>query len=100
MSKAPTFTEKETPFIAKAEQYCSNEERCRSAVMDKLLTWGAGVELSQRIIEHLISTDFINEGRYCRLYCDSKIRQQKWGRIKIAYQLRSKRIDAKTVDNA
>ena len=94
------FTENEMAFVTKAEQYCATGEQCRSAVRDKLLTWGANQELRDRIVDYLTENDFINEERYCRIYCESKIRLQKWGRVKIAYQLRSKRIDNSTINKA
>ncbi len=94
------FTESEMAFVTKAEQYCATGEQCRSAVRDKLLTWGAGQELRERIVDYLTENDFINEERYCRIYCDSKMHLQKWGRVKIAYQLRSKRIDNTTINKA
>lgn len=94
------FTESEMAFVTKAEQYCATGEQCRSAVRDKLLTWGAGQELRERIVDYLTENDFINEERYCKIYCDSKLHLQKWGRVKIAYQLRSKRIDNSTINKA
>ena len=94
------FTESEMAFVTKAEQYCATGEQCRSAVRDKLLTWGAGQELRERIVDYLAENDFINEERFCRIYCESKMRLQKWGRVKIAYQLRSKRIDNNTINKA
>lgn len=94
------FTESEAAFVTKAEQYCATGEQCRSAVRDKLLTWGAGQELRERIVDYLAENDFINEERFCRIYCESKMRLQKWGRVKIAYQLRSKRIDNNTINKA
>ena len=94
------FTESEQAFVTKAEQYCATGEQCRSAVRDKLLTWGAGQELRERIVDYLTENDFINEERYCRIYCESKMHLQKWGRVKIAYQLRSKRIDNNTINKA
>jgi len=48
----------------------------------------------------LVDQSFIDEERYCRIYCDSKLHLQKWGRLKIAYQLRSKRIDNATIEKA
>jgi regulatory protein len=92
------FTENEMTYVTKAEQYCATGEQCRSAVRDKLLTWGASQVLRERIVDYLTENDFINEERYCRIYCESKIRLQKWGRVKIAYQLRSKRIDNSTIN--
>jgi regulatory protein len=93
-----TPTEAEMAYRSKAEQYCASAEQCRSSVKDKLMTWGAGRDMAQRIVDSLVEDDFINEERYCNIYCDSKLRLQKWGRIKIGYQLRNKRIDSKIID--
>ena len=98
MSHTHKFNETEQVYVSKAEQYCATNEQCRSAVRDKLRTWGADMGLTERIVEYLVDNNFINEERYCRIYCDSKINLQKWGRIKIAYQLRSKRIENKIID--
>lgn len=68
--------------------------------MDKLTRWGAGHELAEKIVAHLVKNDFINESRFCHIYCESKLSLQKWGRIKIAYQLRAKRIDKHLIDEA
>jgi regulatory protein len=100
MSNNFDFTESERAYITKAEQYCAANEQCRSAVRDKLMTWGADRELTERITEYLVDQSFIDEERYCRIYCDSKLHLQKWGRLKIAYQLRSKRIDNATIEKA
>ncbi len=92
------FNETEHLIVSKAEQYCAQNEQCRSAVRDKLYAWGADRELTERVITHLVENDFINESRYCRIYCNSKLHLQKWGRIKIGYQLRAKRIDNKIIE--
>lgn len=100
MKSNHNFSESELAFVTKAEQYCASGEQCRSAVRDKLLTWGAGQELRERIVDYLTENDYINEERFCRIYCESKLHLQKWGRVKIAYQLRSKRIDNATINKA
>lgn len=100
MTEKHFFNESEIPFLSKAEQYCAQSEQCRSSVMDKLTRWGASHELSERIINHLVKNDYINERRFCQIYSESKMNLQKWGRIKIAYQLRAKRIDKRLIDEA
>lgn len=100
MAKEPKFSEIEQVYLSKAEQYCAAGEQCRSAVRDKLMTWGASQESIHKIIEYLVENDYINEERYCHIYCESKLHLQKWGRIKIAYQLRGKRIDNKHIEKA
>lgn len=94
------FEEKDMPFVQKAETYCAADEQCRSAVRAKLLVWGASRTLIDDIIKHLVDNDFINEQRYTRQYCDSKLRLQKWGRIKISYQLRAKQIPKNIIEKS
>lgn len=100
MSDKYKFTDSEKAFVSKAEQYCATSEQCRTAVKEKLLAWGAERELAGRIVEYLVDNQFIDEARYCQIYCDSKLRLQKWGRIKINYMLRNKRIDNKLISEA
>lgn len=88
----PELTPMELQWLAKAERYCAREEQCYSSVRQKLSAWGVPSDSADRIIDCLIDNDFINEHRYVRIYCESKLRLQKWGRRKVAYQLRSKRI--------
>lgn len=68
--------------------------------MEKLLSWGADREQAGRIVDYLVENKFIDEARYCKIYCESKLHLQKWGRIKINYMLRNKRIDNHIIANA
>ena len=86
-------------FIQKAEKYCAQSEQCMSSVRAKLLIWGASRPQAERVIKHLCQEGFIDEHRYSTAYCDSKIRNQHWGRIKISYQLRSKQIKQHLIDD-
>lgn len=86
------FDENLLPIIQRAEKYCANDEHCRSSVRAKLLVWGATRPQADMIVQYLVDSDFINELRYAQHYCGSKMRMQKWGRVKMAYQLRSKQI--------
>ena len=96
----PEFNENELPFVQRAERYCAGDEQCVSSVRTKLMTWGANRELIERILQYLCREDFINEQRYAHAYCKTKMRGQKWGRIKLAYQLRSKLLPREVVEEA
>jgi regulatory protein len=100
MSDKYKFTDADKAFIAKAESYCATAEQCRTSMMEKLLAWGADREASVHIVDHLVENEYIDEARYCRIYCESKLHLQKWGRIKINYMLRNKRIDNRIIANA
>ena len=50
------------------------------------------------LIEYLIDDDYLNEERYTNMFIQGKLRIKKWGRIKLKYELRSKGIDIKTIN--
>lgn len=93
------FDDRVLPIVQKAEKYCSADEHCRSSVRAKLFGWGALRTDVDVIIEYLCENDYINEERYALVYCNSKMRSQKWGRIKMAYQLRSKQIPKEIIES-
>jgi regulatory protein len=94
------MSEEEMSLLARAERYCANEEQCRTSVRKKLCDWGASLEVSGKIVSRLIDQGFIDERRYARAYVSSKLRTQKWGRLKVIYQLRSKQVPPKFITEA
>lgn len=79
-------------LLHKAASYCSISEHCVSDVEDKLTAWGISSSDKEKIIERLKSEDFINEKRFCTFFVKDKFRFNKWGKIKISYALKQKRI--------
>ena len=75
-----------------AKEYCAKEERCQSQVIEKLMNLGLTKEESEDCVAKLICQGYINEQRYAELFAVSKFHQNKWGKIKIAYYLKQKRI--------
>ena len=94
------LSEEEMSLLARAERYCANEEQCRTSVRKKLCDWGASLEASSKIVTRLLDQGFIDERRYARAYVSSKLRTQKWGRLKVIYQLRSKQVPPKFITEA
>lgn len=94
------FTEEEMSLLARAERYCANEEQCRTSVKKKLCDWGASLDLSSKIVTRLVDQGFIDERRFARAYTSAKLRTQKWGRLKVVYQLRSKQVPPKFITEA
>ncbi|MBQ0015717.1 MAG: regulatory protein RecX [Bacteroidales bacterium] len=78
----------------KAARYCAVEDRCSQTVRRKLREWGATPDEEREIVDYLIAECFVDDMRYARTYCGSKLRYQHWGRIKVAYQLRINGIDS------
>ncbi len=96
MKKEYSFVE----LLHKAASYCSISEHCVSEVEDKLTAWGITEADKHKIIDHLIAEDFINEKRYCVFFVKDKFRFNKWGKIKISFALKGKKLDRKLIDDA
>lgn len=94
------ISEEEMSLLTRAERYCANEEQCRTSVRKKLCDWGAPLDVSGRIVNKLVDQGFIDERRYAHSYVSSKLRNQRWGRLKVIYQLRSKQIPPKFITEA
>lgn len=79
-------------LLDKARRYCSLAEQCEDAVRQKLVTWGATPAESDAVVDTLFAENYLNDERYARAYCESKILHQHWGRQKVLYQLRLKHL--------
>ncbi len=70
----------EPEMLRRAAAYCSTAERCIQDVQKKIKAAGLSQEEGERIIARLLVND--------------KLRFNKWGRIKIAYELQKRNIPA------
>ncbi|MCC8142867.1 MAG: RecX family transcriptional regulator [Tannerellaceae bacterium] len=82
----------EPEMLHRMAAYCSSTERCSAEVERKILAGGLPPEAAARILERLIKEKFIDDRRYCRSFVNDKLCYNKWGRIKIGYELRKKNI--------
>ncbi len=90
----------EEEMLRKAAAYCAEAERCRGDVEKKIARAGLEAEAAERILARLEKEGFIDDERYCRFFVNDKLRFNKWGRMKIALELRKKGIPAATYENA
>ena len=90
----------EQEILHLAASYCSAVERCIQDVRLKIVSAGATPETEERIIAHLLKEKFIDETRYSRCFVNDKFRFNRWGRIKIGYELRQKNIASEIVSEA
>ena len=79
---------------------CSRSEQCEADLRDKLSAWGIAQCDANAIIARLKAEGYIDEQRYARAFVRDKFRFGGWGRIKIAYALRHKRVGSDTIDAA
>ena len=79
-------------MLHKAAAYCSASERCIQDVEKKINAAGLTGEESDRIISRLLKERFIDESRFARYFVNDKLRFNKWGRVKINYEMQRKGI--------
>lgn len=81
-------------YFLKASQFCAYQERTQQEVREKLYELGCYGDDAENIIVELIAENFINEERFAKVYAGSKFRVKKWGRLKIEYELRQRKLSA------
>ncbi len=71
---------------------CSKSEHCSFDIQEKLKNWGLNSTDIDVVTEKLIAEKYIDNERFARAYAKDKSRFNKWGKQKIAFMLRNKRI--------
>ena len=79
-------------YLSRAMKWCSQAERCRADVQEKLIKWGTPKIYYSRILYDLEQENFIDEARYASAFVNDKFKFNQWGRIKITHALRSRSI--------
>ena len=87
-------------FLSKAMKYCSRREVCISDITDKLTAWEANQQDISYIIDVLINEKFIDELRYAKAFASDKFKFNNWGKNKIFYHLKAKRIPENFINEA
>ena len=76
----------------KIKNYCANQERCQWDVRKKFNEWGLAENIKDILMTELIDEQFIDEERYARSFCRGKFKIKKWGKRKIEFELKKKKI--------
>lgn len=77
---------------AKAEYYCAYQERCSTEVIQKLKEYNLDSKQIDELLKYLISEGFVNNERFAKIFSVSKFNVKKWGKEKIRYELRLRKI--------
>ena len=93
------FLTKEQAF-QKLKQYCAYQERSHYEVEQKLYDLGIRKPSQDEIIAKLIEEDYLNEERFAKAFAGGKFRMKDWGRKKIYYALKEKRVSEYSIKQA
>lgn len=86
--------------LQKLRQYCAYQERSHSEVQTKLYELGVKKTEHDEIISTLIEEDYLNEERFAMQYVGGKFRMKDWGRKKIYYALKEKKVSDYSIKKA
>lgn len=96
--KPKTITESKA--LSRMANLCARREYCIFDIETKLKRYGLEKETIESIIARLVKEKYIDEIRYTRGFIKDKIRFNKWGKTKIEYALRQKRVPEDIVAEA
>ncbi len=76
----------------KLKQYCGYQERSHDEVKQKLYGYGLHRQDVEQTISQLIEEDYLNEERFATAFAGGRFRAKQWGRVKIEYELKQKKV--------
>ena len=77
---------------------CSKREYCAFDIEEKLIKWLVSKSDQIKIIDELIENKYIDNERYTSAFVNDKFVFNHWGKIKIKYHLKQKRIDGEIIN--
>ncbi len=90
----------EKKAFSKMATLCAKREYCVFDIKTKLFRYELDVESIERIVEQLKKEKYIDELRFARSFIYDKMRFNKWGRVKIDFGLRQKRVPQAIISEA
>ncbi|MDC0371050.1 RecX family transcriptional regulator [Flavobacteriaceae bacterium] len=97
-SSKKTYTVEEA--LAKLQSYCAYQDRCHKEVAQKLKEMRMISQASEQIIIELIEGDFLNEERFSMAFVRGKFKIKKWGRRRLASELKQRNISKFLIQKA
>lgn len=86
--------------LTKAAEICSRSEKCAFDIELKCRDWQLERGESAKLIAWLIQEKYLDHQRYAASFVNDKFQLNKWGRVKIAYQLRQKHLGEREIQEA
>ena len=99
MKDTPRKTD-ETKALKQMANLCARREYCVSDIQTKLMRYDLDRATIERIIQQLKKEKYIDELRFTRSFIHDKIHFNKWGKVKIDFALRQKKIPQSIINEA
>ncbi|MCX6284588.1 MAG: regulatory protein RecX [Bacteroidetes bacterium] len=94
------FTSDPSLILEKIRYFCSYRERSEKEAELKLRSFQVPAGKIRGILDQLSEEGFISDERFARAFVRGKWRVNKWGRIRITFELRAKRVQEKLISSA
>jgi regulatory protein len=78
--------------LQKLRHFCGYQERSHEEVKQKLYSFGLYKEEVENAISILIEDNYLNEERFAIAFAGGKFRMKQWGKVKIGYELKTKKV--------
>ena len=78
--------------LQKIRHFAAYQERCHQEIKEKLYMFGLYSKEVDEILALLIEENYLNEERFAEAFAGGKFRIRQWGRIRIRYELKQKRV--------
>ena len=95
-----SFASDPSLVLEKIRYFCSYRERSEKEVELKLKSLQVPAGKVRGILSQLSKEGFISDERFARAFVRGKWRVNKWGRIRITFELRARRIPEKLIISA
>ncbi len=86
--------------LQKLKHYCTYQERSHYEVKQKLYELGVRSSDHDELVATLIDEDYLNEERFAIQFAGGKFRMKQWGKKKILYALREKKVSDYSIKKA
>lgn len=90
----------ENHLFLRMVKYCAYQERSEQDVLEKLGKYKLSDNGRMQIINRLKEEKYLDNRRFARMYASGKLRNNKWGRIRIRYELKRKSIPPEYIEEA
>jgi len=84
----------------KLKHFCGYQDRCHQEVKEKLYSLKLGKATVEMLLSRLIEEDYLNEERFAKAFVGGHFRQKQWGKVKIGYALKQKRVSEYNIKKA
>jgi len=86
--------------MERLEAMCARAEHCRYELRQKLFRWMVAPYEAEKILDTLEKNRFLDDRRFAASFCRTKAVYSRWGRRKIMFALRAKRIPSDIITEA